>query len=167
MIERFPTHQIVQRWLWSAGVLAAQLMSQPAQAQRILGLGDDAITIPRGTLRVGVTADHTLQSVRWHDGRLETLGAPFSGAALGPLQLSILGPLQQLVRDLGVPDFAASLGAPTLEMRQRLFVTPLSLEYGVTNSAVVEARDEQHGIFAATLRLTLPPLGIVILRAPI
>jgi 1,4-alpha-glucan branching enzyme len=37
---------------------------------------------------------------------------------------------------------------------------------GVTNQPVIEASHEQHGIFAATLRLTLPPLGIVILRAP-
>ena len=38
---------------------------------------------------------------------------------------------------------------------------------GVTNQPVIEASNEQHGVFAATLRLTLPPLGIVILRAPV
>jgi len=122
-----------------AGVLATSiaaascLLAPPVAAQRVLGLGEDAVTIPRGSLRVGLGAELTLQSSRWTEGRFEPLGAAFSGAVFGPEQLRWLGPLQQVVRDLGAPTFSASLGAPSLALRQRVFVTPLSIEYGVTD----------------------------------
>lgn len=135
-----PQHRLRYSRALSGAVASLLLLAVPAQAQRILGLGDDAVTIPRGTLRVGITADHTTQSVRWNGGRLEGLGEAFTGAAIGPAQLSLLGPLQQLVRDLGVPTFAASLGAPVLDLRQRLFVTPLSVEYGVTDWLTIGVR---------------------------
>jgi hypothetical protein len=132
--------------------VVALCLAAPLGAQQIIGLGADAVTIPRGVFRFGLAAEHTLQRDRWADGVLEGLGAPFSGDALGPDKLTLLGPLQQLVRDLGVPDFAASLGAPRLELRQRVFVTPLSLEYGVTdwltlgvNAPLVRAKSE--GLF--------------------
>ena len=140
MIDRSPPqHTFLHSRALSVAV-ASLLLAFPAQAQRVLGLGEDAVTIPRGTLRVGITADHTTQSARWNGGRLEGLGAAFTGGALGPAQLSLLGPLQQLVRDLGVPTFAASLGAPALDLRQRLFVTPLSVEYGVTDWLTIGVR---------------------------
>lgn len=127
-------------------------LGAPLMAQGVIGLGADAVTIPRGIFRFGLAADHTLLWNRFADGTLEGLGTPFSGDALGPEQLTLLGPLQQLVRDLGVPDFAASLGAPRLVLRQRVFVTPLSLEYGVTewltlgvNAPLVRAKSE--GLF--------------------
>lgn len=140
MIDRSRTHRTSRRCLWWRVVCASLLLTFPLQAQRTLGLGEDAVTIPRGTLRVGITADHTTQSVRWNNGRLEGLGAAFTSAEIGPAQLSLLGPLQQLVRDLGVPDFSASLGAPSLDLRQRLFVTPLSVEYGVTDWFTIGVR---------------------------
>jgi 1,4-alpha-glucan branching enzyme len=37
---------------------------------------------------------------------------------------------------------------------------------GVVNPSSIEAKREERGIFPATLRVTLPPLGIVYLRAP-
>ncbi len=115
-----------------AALIAALLAAAPLPAQRILGPGPDAVTIPRGTLRIALGADHTIQRDRWSDGTLQGLGAAFSGDAFGAERLSILGPLQLAVRDLGVPDFTASFGASRLDLRQRIFVTPLSVEYGAT-----------------------------------
>jgi hypothetical protein len=37
---------------------------------------------------------------------------------------------------------------------------------GVVNPPVVAAEARPHGVFAATLTLDLPPLGLVLLRAP-
>jgi hypothetical protein len=101
-------------------------------AQRVLGGPADAVTIPRGVLRIGIGGEHTAFRDRWRDGRLETLGGGFSFPALGPAQLAVLGPVEGEIRALGLPDFAASLGATTLDLRQRMFVTPFSLELGVT-----------------------------------
>lgn len=101
-------------------------------AQRVLGGPDDAVTVPRGVLRIGIAGEHTAFRDRWRDGRLEKLGGGFSFPALGPGQLAVLGPLQDDIRALGLPDFAASLGATELDLRQRMFVTPFSLELGVT-----------------------------------
>lgn len=103
-------------------------------AQRVLGsdMAGDAVTIPRGTLRVSIGGEHTIQRDRWRDGTLEPLGAGFSFTSLGPAQLAVLGPMQQSIRDLGVADFSASLGTTDLDLRQRIFVTPFSVELGVT-----------------------------------
>jgi len=136
VIDRLHTSRRILRACWLpvvAGLALGVPLGAPLEAQRIIGPGADAVTIPRGVFRFGLAAEHTVQRDRWADGALEGLGSAFSGAALGPEKLSLLGPLQQLVRDLGAPNFAASLGAPRLELRQRVFVTPLSVEYGVTD----------------------------------
>lgn len=122
--------------LLSALALAAHALAgtaSPLAAQRVLGPGDDAVTIPRGMLRIGIGGELTIHRDRWRDGTLERLGAGFTFDALGPSQLAVLGPLQQTVRDLGAPGFAASLGASRLDLRQRIFVTPFSLEVGATD----------------------------------
>jgi hypothetical protein len=113
--------------------LVVALGPGPLGAQRIRSAEDDAITLTRGTLRVGISGELTLQRDRWQDGRLEGLGGNLTGDVFGPTQFSLLSPLQSLVRGLGVSDFAASLGAPRLDVRQRVFVTPLAIEYGVTD----------------------------------
>ena len=132
MIARTPAHRRhLGRHCWL--LVAALVVGAPLQAQGVLGAGPDAVTIPRGMLRIGLSGEHTLQRDRWNDGRLEALGAGFSGDSLGPSALSVIGPLRQLMRDVGVPDLSASLGTSRLDLRQRIFVTPLSIEYGVTD----------------------------------
>ncbi len=123
-------------------ILAGALLLLPAtlDAQRVLGGGDDAVTLPRGAFRVELGGLSTLQRDRWIDGRLEGLGGHLTADAFGPLQFSLLAPVEQLVRDLGVPGFAASLGASRLDARQRLFVTPLTIEYGLGARVTVGAR---------------------------
>ncbi len=111
----------------------------PLGAQRVLGGPPDAVTVPRGVLRIGIGGEHTVFRDRWRDGQLESLGGGFSFPALGPAQLAVLGPVQEDVRALGVPGFNASLGATSLDLRQRMFVTPFSLEVGVTDWLSVSA----------------------------
>ncbi len=111
--------------------LALALPTGAVRAQRVLGADADAVTIPRGVLRIGFGGELTLQRDRWDYGRLEPLGAGFSGP-LNSARLTALGPVEDDVRALGVPDFAASLGEARLDLRQRIFVTPFSLEYGAT-----------------------------------
>ncbi len=119
------------RPLAAVAALALSLPLAPARAQRVIGGGDDAVTIPRGVLRIGIGGELTLQRDRWNYGVLEPLGASFSGP-LGASRLAALGLVQDDVRALGVPDFAASLGTSRLDLRQRIFITPFSLEYGAT-----------------------------------
>ncbi len=108
-------------------------------AQRVLGGAPDAVTLPRGALRVGIGGEHTMMSDRYRDGRVEGLGRGFSFDAFGPDQLAILRPLEQEIRALGATDFSASLGAVSLDLRQRVFVTPFSLEIGVTEWLTIGA----------------------------
>lgn len=108
-------------------------------AQRVLGPGPDAVTLEAGRLRIGIGGEHTTFHDRWRDGEQEPLGQGFRFAAFGPSQLAVLGPLQQAVRDLGVPDFSASLGSTRLALRQRVFATPFSLDFGVTDWLTVGA----------------------------
>lgn len=116
------------------------LAAGPLRAQRILTAGEDAVTLPRGAIRVGIGAVSTVQRDGWRNGTLQGLAGSFTSSALGVEQLPRLSGTQQSVRDLGLTDFTASLGAPTLDVRQRLFVTPLSAEYGVTDWLTLGAR---------------------------
>ena len=118
----------------------AFLPPRAAEAQRILGGGSDAVTLPRGAVRVGIGGESTVQRDRWRDGTLEGLGGSITTDAFGPLQFSLLAPIEQLVRDLGVAGFGASLGSTRLDARQRAFVTPLAIEYGVADWLTLSAR---------------------------
>lgn len=109
-------------------------------AQRVIGGGEDAITLPRGGFRFSLGGEHTAQRDRWRDGTLEGLGGSISSDAFGPLQFSMLAPVEQIVRDLGVSDFNASLGVSRLDARQRFFVTPLAVEYGLSDRITLGAR---------------------------
>lgn len=123
----------VSRFLKALSLLAVLgAGSSPLYGQRILGPGDDATTLPRRVLRISLGGDHTLMNQRWNQGEKEPLGTPFSLPALGADQLPSLGPLQTAVRDLGVADFSASLGGTSLDLRQRVYVTPFSVEFGLT-----------------------------------
>ncbi len=121
---------------------ALLLLTVPCKlaAQRVIGGGDDAVTLPRGGFRISLGGEHTAQRDRWRDGRLEGLGGSITSDAFGPLQFSMLAPIEQIVRDLGVRDFNASLGASRLDARQRLFVTPLAVEYGLNDRITLGAR---------------------------
>ena len=111
-----------------------------AHAQRILGPADDAVTLPRRTFRTTIGGESSVQRDRWRDGTLEGLGAPLTGDSLDATRLSLLGPLDASLSALGVPGVRSTLGAPRLDVRQRLFVTPVGLEYGVTDRITLGVR---------------------------
>lgn len=134
-------------------------------AQRVIGGAPDAVTLPRGALRIGIGGEHSTMSDRWRNGEVQGLGRGFSFEAFGPGQLAVLRPLEQDVRALGASDFAASLGRVELDLRQRIYVTPFSLEVGVTSwltvgatAPLVRVRSEaQQRIDGATATLGLNP----------
>lgn len=110
-------------------------------AQRILGATDDAVTLPRGGFRFSLSGESTVQRDRWRDGRLEGLGGNITSDAFGALQFSLLAPVEQIVRgDLGLDDFSGSLGVSTLDARQRFFILPLGVEYGVSDRITLGVR---------------------------
>jgi hypothetical protein len=161
----FPVPQLVRRSLRACAVLAAiatlapSLAAQgipPARdpalaARRVPVASDSAATLPRGTFRLGFAGTHATARDRYVDGTLEGLGGPLTSAALGPSRFSLLGSIEAEVQGLGITSFAASLGASRLDARQRLFVTPLSIEYGLgdrltigVSSSLVRTRAEVH-----------------------
>lgn len=109
-------------------------------AQRILGGGSDAVTLPRGAFRVGLGGESTVQRDRWRDGALEGLGGNITTDAFGPLQFSMLASVEQRMQQLGVADFDASLGSTRLDARQRAFVMPLAIEYGLSDRITLGVR---------------------------
>jgi hypothetical protein len=121
--------------------LAALLASATSgHAQRVLGPTEDAVTLPRRTFRATIGGESSVQRDRWRDGTLEGLGAPLTGDSLDTTRLSLLGPLGASLSALGVTGIASTLGAPRLDVRQRLFVTPVGLEYGLTDRITLSAR---------------------------
>jgi len=129
-----------RRTLLALAAISLATAPRPVAAQRVIGAGDDAVTLPRGGFRFALGGEHTAQRDRWRDGRLEGLGGPMTSGAFGALQFSMLAPVEQTVRALGVNDFNASLGVSTLDARQRFFVTPLSVEYGLSDRITLGAR---------------------------
>lgn len=103
------------------------------EAQRVLGPGPEAVTIPRGTLRTTILSESVLHRGRWNNGTAEDLGAGFTISALAAPYLSALGLLDERVADLGVGGMNASLGETSLTLRQRLAVTHLGFEYGLSD----------------------------------
>lgn len=131
-----PAHRLLGALLFALAAAAPHAL----HAQRVIGGAEDAVTLPRGGFRFSLGGEHTQQRDRWRDGRLEGLGGSIASDAFGPLQFSMLAPVEQIVRDLGVSDFDASLGVSTLDARQRFFVTPLAVEFGLTDRITLGAR---------------------------
>jgi len=102
-----------------------------ARAQTVLGPGPDALTLPRGAIRTTWTADHGVNRGRFNNGEAEALGAAFTVAAFGAEQHSALAALSVAFGAMGVPNLAPSLGATSLNLRQRIATTTLGLEVGV------------------------------------
>jgi hypothetical protein len=112
----------------------AALAAPRASAQRVAGLGDDAILVPRGVIRIGALGDWTWFNQRFGvDGVAQPLGAPFTLDTLGVAQLpSLLLPVQSALRPLtGLADWNPTLGNSALNLRDRIATFPISIEAGV------------------------------------
>ncbi len=120
---------------------AIALAAAALSAQSVRGLGDDALTAPRGAIRVQFSTAITDFSQRYGrgtigraDGSLEPLFADFSADTLGIRQFPGLTPVQNAIRSLtGNPAFTLSLGKSVLTSSVRVQTTPIALEAGLSN----------------------------------
>lgn len=104
-------------------------------AQRVRGPWDDATIAPRGTLRAEISTWWSQARERYGaTGELESLGARLSADSLGPRHLEALGGLVTYLPQLtgGVAP-ALSLGTLDTEFEVSTYVTPITLEYGLTS----------------------------------
>jgi hypothetical protein len=114
--------------------------SEAAGAQRVLGIGDDALVLPRGALRFRVVGQWTSFNERYGfdtpgrpTGALEPLGVDFTIDTIGVRQFPNLTSLQTGLQLLtGNPDWNPTLGNTQVELRDRVAAFPLILEAGLS-----------------------------------
>lgn len=146
--------------------LVAALAARPSalMAQRVLGPSADATTLRRGTLRTTLSGDNILLTGRWNDGDAEALGAGLS-VDLGPDADPALASIRDLLAGLSLTGVTPSLGRTRVDLRQRLAVTRLGFEYGITNrisfkvaAPFVRVRAEAHlGLDASSASAGMNP----------
>jgi hypothetical protein len=110
-------------------------------AQAVLGLGDDALTLPKGVIRIRAITSVTNFSERYGkntpgraDGSREPLGVDFNLDTVGLTQFPNLAPVQAGLRSLtGITDFNLSLGRTIVSAQARVQTTPIVFEAGLTN----------------------------------
>ncbi len=109
-------------------------------AQAVAGIGDDAMVLPRGTLRIRFAPSWTefdsrygLDTPERAAGSSEPLGLDFTSDTLGIEQLELLVPLEQELRSLtGISNFSVSLGRTRLDLRSSVRALPIVAEVGLT-----------------------------------
>ena len=126
-----------------ACTIVAALATMPGNtmAQTARGIGDDALTAPRRSIRVQVSTSISDARERYGKGTpgrayrsLEPLGVDFTTDTLGVAQFPGLGPLQAALRSLtGNSAFTLNLGRTQLASSVRVQTTPIILEAGITN----------------------------------
>jgi hypothetical protein len=112
----------------------------PARAQRVLGVGDDALVLPRGVLRFRTLGQWTSFNERYGlntpgrpAGALEPLGIDFTLDTIGVRQFPNLASLQGGLQLLtGNPNWNATLGNTVVNLRDRVTAIPFVLEAGLT-----------------------------------
>ncbi len=122
-------------------VTAAAAAPVVLRAQAVLGVGDDALTLPAGVFRMRILSQWTRFSERYgkdtpgrKNGALEPLGIDFNLDTIGAAQFENLAPLQSGIRSLtGMNDFNASLGKTIVKVRDNIVATPVAMEFGITS----------------------------------
>ena len=112
----------------------------PAPAQRVLGIGDDALVLPRGVLRLRVLGQWAFFNERYglntpgrEDGSLEPLGIDFGLDTVGIREFPNLAGLQAGLRSLtGNPNFGLSLGSTRVDLRAHVTAVPFVVEAGLS-----------------------------------
>ncbi len=110
-----------------------------AEAQRVLGPTLDATTLRRGTLRTMILSENILLNGRWNDGRAEPLGGGLS-VNLGPDDFANLSEIRDLMGALGIADVSPSLGSTRVDLRQRLAITRLGFDYGLSDRVMLRVQ---------------------------
>lgn len=113
-----------------------------ASAQRVLGPWEDATIAPRGTLRAEISTAWTRANERYRrtGGGVESLGADFTREALGPSVIESLAGLDARLANLtGTAVGPLSLGGLQVRVEQSEYITPITLEYGLTSRLAIRA----------------------------
>ena len=120
--------------------VALASVPQLARSQAVLGIGDDALVLPRGALRIRFAPSWTefdsrygLNSPNRENGSVEPLAVDFNLDTIGIQQFESLVPLQAGIRALsGISDFNANLGAIRVGLNASVRVLPIVAEVGLT-----------------------------------
>ena len=116
------------------------LFTPPAGAQRVLGVGDDALVLPRGVFRFRTLGQWTAFNERYGmdtpgrpNGALEPLGVDFTLDTIGVKQFPNLASLQAGLQSLtGNPNWYATLGNTQVTLRDHIAAFPFVFEAGLT-----------------------------------
>src|SRR2546423_8427280 len=112
----------------------------PTSAQRVLGVGDDALVLPRGVFRFRTLGQWTWSTERYGmdtpgrpNGALEPLGIDFTLDTIGVRQFPNLASLQVGIQQLsGNPNWFASLGNTVVNLRDHVAAFPFVFEAGLS-----------------------------------
>ncbi|HEY3286914.1 MAG TPA: hypothetical protein VGJ96_07300 [Gemmatimonadaceae bacterium] len=133
---------MMHRRLVQLALPALLLAAAPAAAQRALGIGGDASTLPTGVLRIGTSALWDRANERYDaSGKLRPLGASASAASWNGGYDASLAAAAPLVSALsGVAGFDPSLGALAIGRRDASTDAALSAEVGVMARLTIGAQ---------------------------
>jgi hypothetical protein len=117
----------------------APLASRSLAAQAVLGIGEDALGVPRGHVRLTIGTSWTrFDRVFDADGDLVSFAAPLTRDTLGADALESLRPLESSLRALsGLPGARVSLGSSITSVDAWVATTPIMLEGGITNRLTI------------------------------
>lgn len=124
----------------TAALVLTAVFARPAPTQRVLGVGDDALVLPRGVLRVRTLGQWTSFNERYGlntpgraNGSLEPLGIDFALDTVGIREFPDLAGLQIGLRSLtGNANFGLSLGSTRVDLRAQVTAIPLVIEAGLS-----------------------------------
>jgi hypothetical protein len=116
------------------------VFTPPASAQRVLGVGDDALVLPRGVFRFRTLGQWTAFNERYGldtpgrpAGALEPLGVDFTLDTIGVRQFPNLASLQTGLQSLtGNPNWYATLGNTQVTLRDHIAAFPFVFEAGLS-----------------------------------
>jgi hypothetical protein len=114
-------------------VLGLSVLSRILSAQAGLGHLEDATIAPKGFFRFRAINAWTRSDSRFTADSTVPFGSPFTADAFGADKFAPLASIQTLVNDASASPFTLNLGRAQLNATSREEITPLSLEYGVTN----------------------------------
>src|SRR5947208_9869103 len=116
------------------------IFANPAAGQRVLGVGDDALVLPRGVFRFRTLGQWTWFNERYGmdtpgrpNGAREPLGIDFTLDTIGVKQFPNLGSLQAGLQLLtGNPTWYATLGNTVVRLRDHVAAFPFVFEAGLS-----------------------------------
>ncbi|HJU90248.1 MAG TPA: hypothetical protein VJ672_12695 [Gemmatimonadaceae bacterium] len=130
-----------KRALYALALAAGSVYGASAHAQAIIGIGDDAIGVPRGRVRLTIEGAFSRHDRVFDiDGNSVPFGAEFARDSLGADALEPLRPIESALRSLsGLPDARVTLGRSVATFSSRIATTRFALEAGVTNRLTIGA----------------------------